>query len=68
MAFARFLDLERIEVLQGPSGTLYGRNEVGGAMNLIPRPPTNDFQASAQFTAGNLGELRADAREDERTA
>ena len=62
MAFARFLDLERIEVLRGPQGTLYGRNAVGGAMNLIPRPPTNDLQASAHFTAGNFGELRADAR------
>ena len=62
MAFARFLDLDRIEVLRGPQGTLYGRNAVGGAMNLIPRPPTNDFQASAYFTAGNFGELRADAR------
>ena len=62
MAFARFLDLDRIEVLRGPQGTLYGRNAVGGAMNLIPRPPTNDFQASAHVTAGNFGELRADAR------
>jgi iron complex outermembrane recepter protein len=62
MVFERFLDLDRIEVLRGPQGTLYGRNAVGGAMNLIPRPPTNDFQASARFTAGNFGELRADAR------
>ncbi len=62
MAFTRFLDLDRIEVLRGPQGTLYGRNAVGGAMNLIPRPPTNDFQASAGFTAGSFGELRADAR------
>lgn len=62
MVFQRFLDLERIEVLRGPQGTLYGRNAVGGAMNLVPRPPTDDFEATARFTAGNFGELRANAR------
>ena len=62
MAFARFLDLDRVEVLRGPQGTLYGRNAVGGAINLIPRPPTNDFQASAHVTAGTSEKLRADAR------
>ena len=62
MAFVQFLDLDRIEVLRGPQGTLYGRNAVGGAMNLISRPPTNEFQASADLTAGNFGELRATAR------
>jgi len=62
MAFVQFLDLDRIEVLRGPQGTLYGRNAVGGAINLIARPPTNDFQASARFTAGNFGVFRADAR------
>ena len=62
MVFAQFLDLDRIEVLRGPQGTLYGRNAVGGAVNLIPRPPTNDLQAAARLTAGNFGELRADAR------
>ena len=62
MAFARFLDLDRIEVLRGPQGTLYGRNAVGGAMNLITRSPTNELEAAAHFTAGSFGELRADAR------
>ena len=62
MAFARFLDLDRIEVLRGPQGTLYGRNAVGGAMNLITRSPTNDLEAAAHFTVGSFGELRADAR------
>jgi iron complex outermembrane receptor protein len=62
MMFVEFLDLDRVEVLRGPQGTLYGRNAVGGALNLIPRTPTNAFQASASLTAGDFGELRAEAR------
>ena len=62
MAFIEFLDLDRVEVLRGPQGTLYGRNAVGGAMSLISRPPTNDFLGSARFTTGNFGALRAEAR------
>ena len=62
MAFVQLLDLDRIEVLRGPQGTLYGRNAVGGALNLVSKPPTNDLLASANVTGGNFGELRADAR------
>ena len=62
MEFVQFLDLERIEVLRGPQGTLYGRNAVGGAINLISRRPTNEFLTSADVTVGSFGALRGTAR------
>src|SRR5262245_11498216 len=46
MSFDMF-DLERIEVLKGPQGTLYGRNSTAGAVNIITRKPRNDFDAYA---------------------
>ena len=62
MVLADFLDLDRAEVLRGPQGTLYGRNTVGGAINLVTRTPTNDVEASAQLIAGDQGTIRATAR------
>jgi iron complex outermembrane receptor protein len=62
MAFIDFLDLERVELLRGPQGTLYGRNAIGGALQLVSKTPTNDLEASARVTAGSFGEVRAEAR------
>jgi iron complex outermembrane receptor protein len=51
--FSDFLDVERVEVLRGPQGTLYGRNAVGGTINVISRAPTDDFAAESALTLGN---------------
>jgi len=50
-----FLDLERVEVLRGPQGTLFGKNTVGGALNLTTRKPTGTF--GANLNAGYEPEL-----------
>jgi iron complex outermembrane receptor protein len=52
MAFDMF-DLERIEVLKGPQGTLYGRNSTAGALNIITRKPQQEFDAYATLGYGN---------------
>jgi iron complex outermembrane recepter protein len=48
-----FFDVDRIEVLRGPQGTLYGRNSVGGSVNIITRAPGADFAAHADAMVGN---------------
>lgn len=61
MIEAGMYDLERIEVLRGPQGTLYGRNATGGALNLITAKPTDTLEASARFELGNYDRFRAEA-------
>jgi len=47
------LDIERVEVLRGPQGTLYGRNAIAGALNEITRGPTSEFQGEVRATYGS---------------
>jgi iron complex outermembrane receptor protein len=54
-------DLQNIQVLKGPQGTLFGRNSTGGAVLLVPKKPTRDFEGYVEGSAGQLNMYRIQA-------
>ncbi len=56
-----FLDVEQVEVLRGPQGSLYGKNTTAGAINITTNQPTFVFEGRAELTVGNLDFVQAKA-------
>jgi len=54
-----FYDVERVEVLRGPQGTLYGRNATGGVVNLVTAKPTDQFEGNLRGEYGNYNTMKA---------
>lgn len=54
-----FYDIQRVEVLKGPQGTLYGRNATGGAINIVTNKPVDKFEAGVGLEAGNYSLIKA---------
>ena len=58
------LDVDRIEVLKGPQGTLFGRNTNGGAISVVTHDPGNQFRFIGDFTTGSYNRIQARATAD----
>ena len=58
--FVSFADVERVEVLKGPQGILYGRNTTGGIIRVVTKDPTQTFEAGVGLQAGNYGAYQGD--------
>ena len=57
MTGGTMLDLDRVEVLKGPQGTLFGNNSTGGSINFIAAKPTDDFSAGFRTSVNNFGQI-----------
>jgi len=53
------LDVDRVEILKGPQGTLFGRNTIGGAISIVTREPGKDFSMKGEITTGDLNRMDA---------
>lgn len=59
-ALASFYDVEQVEALRGPQGTLYGRNATGGSINILSRRPTRDLSGYVNATFGSYSRVAVD--------
>jgi outer membrane receptor protein involved in Fe transport len=58
------LDVERVEILRGPQGTLFGRNTIGGAVNIVTRAPGDTFRFRGDVTTGSFDRIQLRASVD----
>ncbi len=61
VSFGDLGELERIEVLKGPQGTLFGKNTSAGVINVVTKKPSFDFGSDVELTAGNYGAMEGSA-------